>query len=45
MNKDWHTKNKLPAKATLKQRVKWHRKHQKYCACREIPKSLLEYFK
>ena len=34
MNKDWHSKNKMPPKATLEQRIEWHREHQ-------APKSLL----
>jgi hypothetical protein len=45
MNKTWHAKNRMPAKATLEQRIEWHREHQKNCQCRQIPKSLLEYFK
>jgi hypothetical protein len=45
MNKSWHEKNKMPPKATLQQRIAWHAKHQKHCACRKIPKSLLKYFK
>jgi hypothetical protein len=40
MNKPWHEQNKMPPKATLEQRVQWHREHQKHCACREVPKSL-----
>ena len=40
MNKLWHTENKMPPKATLEQRIQWHMKHQKHCACREIPKSI-----
>ena len=45
MNKEWHAKNTMPAKATLEQRIQWHREHQKQCACREIPKSLQSYIK
>jgi hypothetical protein len=41
MNKPWHDQNKMPAKATLEQRIQWHREHQIHCACREVPKSLL----
>ena len=40
VNKMWHQKNRMPAKATLAQRVKWHREHQQHCACRDIPKSI-----
>jgi len=42
MNKTWHTENKMPPKATLEQRIQWHREHQVHCACREAPRSLLE---
>jgi hypothetical protein len=45
MNKEWHAENKMPAKATLEQRIQWHREHQLHCACREAPKSLLPYIK
>jgi len=34
----------MPAKATLAQKIKWHREHQKHCACRGIPKSIKKYF-
>ena len=44
LNKSWHQNNRMPAKATLEQRIKWHREHQKHCACREVPKSLEKYF-
>jgi hypothetical protein len=45
MNKTWHEQNKMPAKATLQQRIEWHRQHQQHCACREVPSSLLPYIK
>jgi hypothetical protein len=45
MNKLWHTQNKMPPKATLEQRIQWHREHQLHCACREVPKSLLSFMK
>jgi len=35
----------MPVKATLEQRIEWHRKHQAHCDCREIPKSIARYFK
>ncbi len=44
MNKTWHQKNSMPAKATLAQRIKWHKEHQKHCSCRGVPKSLEKYF-
>jgi len=45
MNKEWHARNKMPPKATLEQRIKWHNEHRQRCACREVPKSLLPYLK
>jgi hypothetical protein len=34
LNKTWHDANRMPPRATLDQRVKWHREHLKHCACR-----------
>lgn len=45
INKEWHSKNKMPKKATLQQRIQWHLDHQKNCACREMPKSIVEAIK
>jgi hypothetical protein len=45
MNKQWHTENKMPPKATLEQRIQWHREHQLHCTCREAPKSLSSFLK
>jgi hypothetical protein len=45
MNREWHAKNPMPPRATLQLRIDWHREHQRCCACREIPKSLLPYLK
>ena len=44
VNKAWHEKNKMPARPTLEQRIKWHREHREQCGCRAIPKSLASYF-
>jgi hypothetical protein len=44
INKAWHEKNKMPKNATLDQKIKWHKEHQKSCGCRKIPKSLEKYF-
>ena len=37
VNRKWHDKNKLPKRATTKQRLKWHEEHAKKCGCRPIP--------
>ena len=44
LNRTWHQNNRMPAKATLQQRIEWHKEHQKHCGCREVPKSLKKYF-
>ena len=44
LNRIWHQSNRMPAKATLEQRIQWHREHQKHCSCRDVPKSLKKYF-
>lgn len=40
MNQVWHKANRMPAKATLEQRIRWHREHAANCACRPIPAGL-----
>jgi len=45
INKEWHSKNKMPKNASFEQRVKWHIDHQKNCACVPIPRKLLEEMK
>src|SRR5262249_37322371 len=44
MNKNWHAANTLATNVTLQQRVSCHSEHLKYCACRDVPKSLSPYF-
>ncbi len=36
----WHRRHRMPARATIEQRVAWHLEHQRHCACRPIPKGL-----
>jgi hypothetical protein len=40
-NKDWHLRNRLPKNAAMQQRMEWHLRHVKACACRPIPASVL----
>jgi len=42
MNLKWHERHVLPKRASLQQRIEWHREHQAECACRPIPARLLE---
>jgi hypothetical protein len=42
LNAEWHKKNRMPQRATLSQRVKWHLEHAKECGCRSIPKNIVD---
>lgn len=42
MNGSWHQLHKMPAKATLEQRLRWHLEHAERCGCRAVPGSVLE---
>jgi uncharacterized protein YdhG (YjbR/CyaY superfamily) len=41
MNAEWHKKHVLPKRASLEERIAWHREHQMRCACRPIPLKLV----
>ncbi|EKD44358.1 MAG: hypothetical protein ACD_71C00165G0002 [uncultured bacterium (gcode 4)] len=41
---NWHVSHKMPKNPSIEERINWHREHQKFCACRPIPKSLEKYF-
>jgi hypothetical protein len=45
INKEWHSKNRMPKNPSIKERVKWHKEHQKNCSCMPVPKKLLEEMK
>jgi hypothetical protein len=36
----WHEKHRMPAKATMEQRIAWHEEHAQVCGCREVPLSV-----
>jgi len=40
LNRAWHRTHRMPANATLDQRMKWHLAHRKHCGCRPIPAKL-----
>src|SRR5262245_42613001 len=40
MNTEWHTRNRMPERATREQRIAWHVVHANNCGCREIPASI-----
>jgi hypothetical protein len=45
LNKAWHEEHRIPANATLAQRMQWHLEHRMHCACRPIPPKLAEAMK
>lgn|GEM_PF-239851 len=42
LNSEWHKQNRIPPRATLPQRVKWHLEHARECGCRSIPQIILD---
>jgi hypothetical protein len=40
INAGWHKKNRMPKNAKLEDRIKWHKDHARFCACREAPESI-----
>ena len=40
INKEWHERNRMPARAGIEQRIEWHGEHVKHCACRPIPEGV-----
>lgn len=42
INAEWHKANRMPARATLDERVAWHLAHLRACACRtDLPATIL----
>lgn len=42
INIDWHKTHKMPAKLSLKEKIKWHKEHQIECTCRPVPHEITE---
>lgn len=40
VNAAWHRAHRMPARATLAERVRWHAGHTRACGCREMPASI-----
>lgn len=40
LNREWRLANRMPANATLEQRIAWHLAHKQHCSCRDIPEKL-----
>jgi len=41
----WHLSHTMGPNPTFKDRIAWHKAHQKNCGCRPIPNDLLRYIK
>ena len=42
LNRAWHEQHRMPPRATLDQRIAWHRAHARACGCRPIPQRVAE---
>lgn len=40
LNRAWHLAHRMPANATLEQRIEWHLEHARVCKCREMPETI-----
>jgi len=40
-NARWHAAHRMPANASLNERVKWHVAHAAHCACRPMPATVV----
>ena len=45
INAQWHKANRMPEKATTKQKIKWHTGHAKNCSCRDSASHLVKFKK
>ena len=45
LNADWHLNHRMPANASVEQRLEWHLEHAKNCLCRPIPEKIAEELK
>jgi hypothetical protein len=41
INAAWHATHRMPPRATLAQRIRWHVAHAKHCGCRPMPASVV----
>ena len=42
INAVWHKNYKMPEKATLEEKIKWHTGHARHCNCRDSRSHLLK---
>jgi len=40
LNAAWHRAHRMPQRATIDQRLRWHLAHARACGCREMPASI-----
>ena len=40
INAPWHREHRVGSRASLEQRIAWHREHAQVCACRPIPPAI-----
>lgn len=45
INREWHEQHRMPANATLDQRIEWHIAHAAHCQCREMPEKIKQAIK
>lgn len=45
LNRERHQSNKMPLKATMDQKIKWHIDHVAHCKCRPMPIKLRQRYK
>jgi hypothetical protein len=43
INAVWHSTHRMPQRATMKERARWHAAHAKHCGCRPIPATVQTY--
>ena len=41
INTAWHAEHPEPKRASLAQRVAWHRQHAEHCGCQPIPPAIM----
>lgn len=44
-NRAWHEHNRMPVRASMEQRIAWHREHVENCGCRPVPRGVIDAMK
>lgn len=45
LNREWHLAHRMPARATLEQKMQWHLEHARNCQCRPVTGKIAEEMK